>query len=61
MDNTGKKSGMYGVPPDEGGLSSVHCQLCGARVPMYPFDYPHEKKCINCNATLVPWDERDVR
>ena len=61
MDNTGKKSGMYGTEPDESGWSSVRCQLCGARVPRYPIDYPYEKLCINCGATLVPWEERDER
>lgn len=58
MDNTGKKSGMYRNTKNN--VFSAFCQLCGARCPKYPIDYPHEKKCIFCNATLVPWEKRDV-
>ena len=59
MDNTGKKSGIYGNMKD--GVFSAFCELCHTRCPRYPADYPHEKKCINCGAILVPWEKRDVR
>ena len=59
MDNTGNKSGMYGAMKN--GVFSAFCQLCHARCPRYRADYPHEKKCINCGATLVPWEKRDIR
>lgn len=59
MDNTGKKSGMYGSMKD--GVFSAFCQLCGSRCPKYRFDYPYEKICVNCGAILVPWENREKR
>ena len=54
MNNTGKESRVYGMMKDD--IFSGFCSLCHNRIPRYPNDYPHEKLCAFCHATLVPWN-----